>query len=188
MTFADGGGSMLETIRAQSASLAERLVRRARVQQRSLREIMLLADRVNEYDAHKPWDPKDPPSNEPHDGVHGLVNGLPLLTIRYLAPCCRPGRAGGKLPGQSMTPGMGWCRRPTSTWQRHAADRRVQEAPCPSTPCARSPFSRPAQGRPERPGGEALARPITIDDFAKVGPAHRQDRGRTVEGLTKCCA
>ncbi len=79
-------GKLLKMLRGRSGAIAQMYEERDTA--KAVREIMLMADRVNEYaDAHKPWElAKDPAKNaELHHVCSALINAFAVLT-RYLAP------------------------------------------------------------------------------------------------------
>jgi methionyl-tRNA synthetase len=80
------GRTLLDTLRAHAAPLAELF--EAREFAKALREVMLLADRVNEFvDQHKPWELAKQPGMDAalHDVCSVCIEAFRLLTL-YLKP------------------------------------------------------------------------------------------------------
>ena len=88
---------------------------------KALREIMLLADAVNEYvDAHKPWELAKQPdkTHELHQACSTCIEAFRLLTL-YPSPCCRSWRPRSRAscswrpwPGRMLD--LGWVPTPSS--------------------------------------------------------------------------
>ncbi len=157
---------------------------------KALREVMLLADRVNEYvDQHKPWELAKQPGMDAalHDVCTVCLEAFRVLTV-YLKPVL-PALAAkveaflqvGPLQWPDAQRSMG--AHTVGTWQ-HLMQRvdpaKVEalfEAPAGAAPAA------PAA---PLPGGEALAPEIGIDDFVKVDlRIARIVSAEAVEGSTK---
>jgi methionyl-tRNA synthetase len=183
--FGGMGAAILADIRTESDAIAE--LYNTREFGKATREIMLLADKVNAYvDQHKPWDlAKDPANNEAlHQVCSVLINAFAVLT-RYLAPI---------LPSLAQSV-QGFVGLPMDQWDvdtdvaaiqpyQHLMARvtpeqldalfGVIEAVAPVEP-AKTATKNVAKSAapavavdPNAPGGEALAPPIGIDDFAKI--------------------
>jgi len=142
---------------------------------RALREIMLLADKVNEYvDQHKPWELAKQPGQAArlHEVCSTCIEAFRLLTI-YLKPVLpalavqvEAFLASGELAWSDaddlLGPGHG-IHEYTHLIQR--VDTKLLDQlfePPPTAPTASE--AAPAA----MPGGEALAPTITIDDFMKI--------------------
>jgi methionyl-tRNA synthetase len=161
---APDGTKLLDALMSQSREL-QRLYEE-REFGKALREVMLLADRVNEYvDQNKPWDLAKLPGMEArlHEVCSICIEAFRLLTI-YLKPVLpalaqqveaflrveplRFADADRTLGGH----GIGEYKH----LMQRVDPARLDEL-----------FAQPAVSAPE-PGGEALAPEIKIDDFAKV--------------------
>jgi methionyl-tRNA synthetase len=155
---------------------------------RALREVMLLADRVNEYvDQHKPWELAKQPGMEAalHDVCTVCLEAFRVLTV-YLKPVL-PALAAkveaflqvGPLQWTDAQRSMG--AHTVGAWQ-HLMQRvdpaRVEALFEPPPP--------PAASAAPLPGGEALAPEIGIADFGKVDlRIARIVAAEAVEGSTK---
>jgi methionyl-tRNA synthetase len=158
------GSNLLDSLREKSDALAQ--LYDEREYGKALRDIMLLADRVNEYvDANKPWELAKDTANDAqlHQVCSVLINAFAILT-RYLAPI---------LPGLAKAV-ADFIHVPMDHWSSHQDVLEIQpyqhlmqrvdikqlealfEAPAP----APAPVT--------LPGGEEIAPTISIDDFAKV--------------------
>ena len=158
------GRALLDTLRAHSAALHG--LYEEREFGKALREVMLLADRVNEYvDQHKPWElaKQDGMERALHDVCSVCIEAFRLLTI-YLKPVL-PALA-ARVEGFLLVPPLAWAdaeralgAHPIGAYQhlmQRVDPQRVEallEAPAAA---------------PALPGGEALAPEIRIDDFAKL--------------------
>jgi len=171
----DGAG-LLDTLREGQDSIAG--LYESREYAKALREVMLLADKVNAYvDANKPWElaKKEGMEARLHDVCTVCIEAFRLLTI-YLKPVlpalatnvetflnCGPlsfGKANGGLPAGHAIGEYQHLMQRVDIKQLDA----LFEAPA---------LAVAAQGATETvantpPGGEALAPTISIDDFAKV--------------------
>jgi methionyl-tRNA synthetase len=176
------GRTLLDGLRAHRAEI-ERLYEE-REFGKALREIMLLADRVNEYvDRHKPWDLAKQSGQDAalHDVCSVCIEAFRLLTI-YLKPVL-PALSAQVEAFLRIAP-LQWADAARSlgahtigTYQHlmQRVDAKMIDAlfepPAPETP---------------RPGGEDLAATITIDDFARVDlRVARIVRAEAVEGSDK---
>jgi methionyl-tRNA synthetase len=139
---------------------------------KALREVMLLADRVNEYvDQHKPWELARQPGMDAalHDVCTVCLEAFRVLTV-YLKPVL-PALA-AKVEAFLQVPPLQWadaqrsiCHGGAHTvgpWQHLM--QRVELAKVEAL------FEPPADAAPAPalPGGEAIAAEIGIADFAKI--------------------
>ena len=141
---------------------------------RALREVMALADKVNEYvDQNKPWElaKKEGAEARLHDVCTVCIEAFRLLTL-YLKPVL-PALAVNVEAFLKISP-LAWADAAQSLAAGHAigeykhlmqrADAKVVDklfdAPEPAPAAASSEGA--------LPGGEAIAPTITIDDFAKI--------------------
>lgn len=182
------GQALLAALQAPAAALAEAYERRDTA--RALREVMLLADRVNEYvDANKPWElAKQPGAEARLQAVcSACIEAFRLLTL-YLKPVL-PALALQVERFLNVQP-LQWPDAARLLGAGHAigdyqhlmqrVDIKQLEAlfqpPAEATEAAAAPAKK--EGKPAKkaapaadptaPGGEALAETIGIDDFAKV--------------------
>ena len=192
--FGAMGAAMLADIRSESDAIAK--LYDTREFGKATREIMLLADRVNSYvDQHKPWDlAKDPANSEAlHQVCSVLINCFAVLT-RYLAPILPSlaesvqGFTGLDMSKWNVDTVVAAIAPYQHLMQRVDVKQldALFEVPEPVSPVAEilppggehgaptlpaAPGSLPPQGADlalGRPGGEVIAPPITIDDFAKI--------------------
>jgi len=172
------GDALLEHLRDASATLAELLAERE--YGKALREIMLLADRVNEYvDQNKPWElaKQEGMDSHLHDVCTVCIEAFRLLTI-YLKPV---------LPALSrqveaflQVPPLQWTDASKALGAGHSIGvyqhlmQRVDSKQLDALfepPAAEVPPPQPSPGgggSSQVPGGEELAPTIGIDDFAKI--------------------
>ena len=159
------GRTLLDGLRAASGTVRE--LYEEREFGKALREVMLLADRVNEYvDLHKPWDLAKQAGMDAalHDVCSVCVEAFRLLTL-YLKPV---------LPALAAQV-EGFLRVEPLDWQASARSlgahtigpyqHLMQRVDPKQVDALLEPPALPAA--PD-PGGEALAAQIGIDDFAKV--------------------
>ncbi len=163
---------------------------------RALREVMLLADRVNEYvDRHKPWDlaKRDGMDAALHDVCSVCIEAFRVLTI-YLKPVL-PALA-ARVEAFLKVPPMQWLDAQRALGQHsigaytHLMQRvdpaKLQllfEVPAPESQAPALPGGEPLASPP---GGEAIADEIGITDFAKVDlRIARIEAAERVEGSTK---
>jgi methionyl-tRNA synthetase len=158
------GRVLLDGLRAHSDPV--RTLYEEREFGKALREVMLLADRVNEYvDRHKPWDLAKQAGQEVvlHDVCSVCIEAFRLLTI-YLKPAM-PALA-AKVEAFLKVEPLVWSDAgralgahgigPYQHLMQRVDPKQVDallEAPAPAVTL---------------PGGEALAPEVTIDDFAKL--------------------
>ena len=164
------GRMVLDALRAQAEPIAQ--LNDAREFGKALREIMLLADRVNEYvDTRKPWEIAKRPGQDAalHDVCSTSIEAFRLLTL-YLKPVL-PELAARVEAFLKIEP-LQWADSARAlgahvigpfTHLMQRVDAKAMDAlfdaPDPSDA---------AEPTPALPGGEALAPQIGIDDFAKV--------------------
>ena len=134
---------------------------------KALREIMLLADRVNEYvDRHKPWELAKQPGQDSvlHDVCSVCIEAFRVLTV-YLKPVL-PALA-AKVEAFLKIEPLAWhdAARSIGGHTIGAYSHLMQRV---DTKLLDALFEPPAALAPPAPGGEALAAEIGIDDFAKV--------------------
>ena len=170
------GRMLLDTLRAHAEPVAQ--LYEEREYGKALREVMALADRVNEYvDQHKPWEIAKQPGQEAalHDVCSVCIEAFRLLTI-YLKPVL-PALAARVEQFLQVEP-LQWAdakralgRHPIAPYQHLM--QRVEAALLdklfePAEP-ARTDLPTPA-GAPSvaGPGGEPIAEQIGIEDFTRV--------------------
>jgi methionyl-tRNA synthetase len=162
------GDALMEHLRDGAANLAELLAERE--YGKALREIMLLADRVNEYvDQNKPWElaKKEGMESHLHDVCTVCIEAFRLLTI-YLKPVL-PALA-AQVETFLQVPPLQWKDAASTLGAGHVIGeykhlmQRVdaQQLDALFEPPASEEAAAPA------PGGEAIAPVIGIDDFAKI--------------------
>ena len=160
------GSSLLETLRAQKDAIVE--LYEEREFGKALRDIMALADKVNEYvDQHKPWDlaKKEGADAALQDVCSTCIEAFRLLTI-YLKPVlpalARQVEDFLKVPALTfgdVSSALGAHKIGTYTHLMQRVDTKLLDAL----------FEPPAPVVEKLvPGGEELAPEIKIDDFAKV--------------------
>jgi methionyl-tRNA synthetase len=161
------GSSLLETLRAHRATIEQ--LYEEREFGKALREVMALADKVNEYvDQHKPWELAKSADNSAalHDVCSTCIEAFRLLTI-YLKPVLPALAANVEafLRVEPMT--FTDAARPLGahtigTYQHllQRVDEKKLEALFEAPPAA--------EATPALPGGEAIAEEIKIDTFAAV--------------------
>jgi len=174
---------LLDGLRAHSATVQAHFEEREFG--KALREVMLLADRVNEYvDRHKPWDLAKQPGMDAalHDVCSVCIEAFRVLTI-YLKPVL-PALA-AQVEAFLQAPPMQWADAQRSLGH-HAigeykhlmqrADPKQLEALFEPPPAAPAPA----------PGGEPLAAEVGIADFARVDlRIARIVKAEAVPGSTK---
>jgi len=158
------GRALLDALRAHSATVQQ--LYDEREYGKAVREVMLLADRVNEYvDAHKPWELVKHESQRAalHDVCTVCIEAFRVLTI-YLKPIL-PALA-RQVEGWLDVPPLDFAAAQRALgahrigaykhlMQRIDAQRLEQLFEAPAPP-------------PAAPGGEAIAPEIAIGDFAKI--------------------
>jgi methionyl-tRNA synthetase len=161
------GRSLLDSLRAQASHIG--LLFEDREFGKALREVMLLADRVNEYvDQHKPWElaKKDGMDAALHDVCSVCIEAFRLLTL-YLKPVL-PAMAAQVEKFLQIAP-LQWADSTRAMGAHSIGDyshlmQRVDPAKLALL------FDAPAAelAPPVLPGGEAVAAEIGIADFTKV--------------------
>jgi methionyl-tRNA synthetase len=160
------GSALLETLRAQKDAIAE--LYEEREFGKALRDIMALADKVNEYvDQHKPWDlaKKEGADAALQDVCSTCIEAFRLLTI-YLKPVL-PALA-AKVEDFLQVPALTFAdaANPLGAHVIGAYSHLMQRV---DTKLLDALFEPPAPvAEKVVPGGEELAPEIKIDDFAKV--------------------
>jgi methionyl-tRNA synthetase len=178
------GRALLDGLRAHAATLAE--LYETREYGKALREVMALADRVNEYvDRHKPWELAKKPDQAAvlHDVCSVCIEAFRVLTV-YLKPVL-PALA-AQVEGFLQVAALEW-----HDAARALGDHRIGEyrhlMQRVDTKRLDALFEPPAA--PEAapaPGGEPIAPQIGIDDFARVDlRIARIVAAERVEGSTK---
>jgi len=162
------GDALLEHLRDASANLAELLAERE--YGKALREIMLLADRVNEYvDQNKPWElaKQEGMDSHLHDVCTVCIEAFRLLTI-YLKPVL-PALAAQVEAFLKVQP-LQWSDASRTLGAGHTIGEYkhlMQRVDIKQLEALFEPLAVP---EPEQttPGGEELAPTISIDDFARI--------------------
>jgi methionyl-tRNA synthetase len=165
------GRALLDGLRAHADTVRE--LYETREYGKALREIMLLADRVNEYvDRHKPWELAKQAGMDAalHDVCTVCIEAFRVLTV-YLKPVL-PALA-AKVEAFLQCAPLQWAdaQRSLSHGGGHVIGtyqhllQRVDPAKLESL---FEPPAAPAAPAAPVPGGEPLAAEIGIDDFAKV--------------------
>jgi methionyl-tRNA synthetase len=158
------GSALLETLRAQKDAIVE--LYEEREFGKALRDIMALADKVNEYvDQHKPWDlaKKEGADAALQDVCSTCIEAFRLLTI-YLKPVlpalARQVEDFLQVPALTfgdVASALGAHRIGTYTHLMQRVDTKLLDA-----------LFEPPPAVVLIPGGEAVAAEIKLDDFAKV--------------------
>jgi methionyl-tRNA synthetase len=158
------GRALLDGLRAHSGAVRE--LYEEREFGKALREVMLLADRVNEYvDRHKPWElAKQPGMDAPlHDVCSVCIEAFRILTV-YLKPVM-PALA-AKVDAFLKIEALDWHDATRALGAHTIGEyKHLMQRVDPKQVDAL--FETPAPAA-VTPGGEALAPEIGIDDFAKV--------------------
>ena len=172
------GGALLDHLQAASANLAEWYGERE--YGKALREVMLLADRVNAYvDQNKPWVLAKQADMDArlHDVCTVCIEAFTVLTV-YLKPVL-PALA-AQVETFLQRPPLRWADASTPLGAGHVigdyqhlmqrVDIKQLDAlfEAPATAAEPPPQAAPSGGGSEAPGGEAIAPTINIDDFAKI--------------------
>jgi len=158
------GSALLETLRAQKAAIVE--LYEEREFGKALRDIMALADKVNEYvDQHKPWDlaKKDGADAALQDVCSTCIEAFRLLTI-YLKPVL-PALA-AQVENFLQVPALTFAdvASPLGAHTIGAYSHLMQRVDTKLLDALFEPPPAPVVV----PGGEPIADEIKIDDFAKV--------------------
>ncbi|HLL18408.1 MAG TPA: methionine--tRNA ligase, partial [Rubrivivax sp.] len=188
------GRTVLDGLRSQADNIGQ--LYEEREFGKALREVMLQADRVNEYvDRHKPWElAKQPGMAEPGGALHDVcsvcIEAFRLLTL-YLKPVL-PALAAEVERFLRIEP-LRWAdaaRSITAGRDQPIGDykhlmQRVDAKQLEALLTAPSP-AEPASPAAALPGGEAIAAEIGVDDFFKVDlRIARIVKAEKVEGSTK---
>jgi methionyl-tRNA synthetase len=177
------GRMLLDGLRGQADALAG--LYEDREFGKALREVMALADRVNEYvDQHKPWEIAKQPGQDAalHDVCSVCIEAFRLLTV-YLKPVL-PALAAQVERFLQIEP-LQWAHAQRALGQHTIAPYQhlMQRA---DTAQVMKLFDAPEPAAAEPPGGEPVAPEIGIDDFAKVDlRIARIEKAEVVEGSDK---
>jgi methionyl-tRNA synthetase len=160
------GRALLDGLRGHAAAVHE--LYEEREFGKALREVMLLADRVNEYvDRHKPWElaRQDGMDAALHDVCSVCIEAFRLITV-YLKPVL-PAVA-QKVEAFLKVPPLQWAdaQRALGAHTIGSYQHLMQRVDPKQVDALLEPVVRAEA--PPAPGGEALAAQIGIDDFAKV--------------------
>ncbi len=161
------GRLLLDGLRAPAEAIAE--LYETREYGKALREVMALADRVNEYvDRHKPWELAKQEGMDAllHDVCSVCIEAFRLLTL-YLKPVL-PALA-TQVEAFLGVPPLQWADSARALGRHRIGAyqhlmQRVDPKQIDALLAPPEPIAVPAP----LPGGEAIAETITIDDFAKV--------------------
>ncbi len=170
------GQALLDVLRAQSSTLADAYEKRDTA--RALREVMLLANRVNEYvDANKPWElaKQDGMDARLQDVCSTCIEAFRLLTL-YLKPVL-PALAAQVEAFLNIAP-LQFADAHNALGAGHAIGQYQHLMQRVTPEQLDALFEPPAQAEQAAaaienevnplPGGEAIAPTISIDDFAKI--------------------
>jgi methionyl-tRNA synthetase len=159
------GRMLLDALRGQADTLAT--LYEEREFGKALREVMQLADRVNEYvDQHKPWEIAKQPGADAalHDVCTVCIESFRLLTL-YLKPVL-PALAAQVEAFLGIAP-LQWADAARAMGAHGIGTyRHLMQRVDPKMLDAL--FEPPAVETPAAPGGEALAEPVGIAEFAKI--------------------
>lgn len=171
-TVSADGAALLSALQAASAQM--QALYDGRDYARALREIMLLADKVNEYvDQNKPWElaKKEGMEARLHDVCTACIEAFRLLTI-YLKPVL-PTLAAQVEAFLGTTPllsadagkllGAGHAINDYKHLMQRVDAKQLDQLFEPPEPVAES-----TAAATELPGGEGIAPTISIDDFARI--------------------
>ncbi len=180
------GRMLLDGLRAPAEDIAQMFDQREFA--KALREVMALADRVNEYvDLHKPWELAKKPeaADALHDVCSTCIEAFRLLTL-YLKPVL-PALA-ARVEAFLNIPPLQWAdahralgAHTIGTYQHlmQRVDLKQIEALMPAPVEEAAPAA-------ALPGGEAIAPVIGIDDFVKIDlRVAKILKAEAVEGSTK---
>jgi methionyl-tRNA synthetase len=162
------GRTLLDGLRAHAETIAE--LYETRETAKALREVMALADRVNEYvDRHKPWElaKQADQGTVLHDVCSVCIEAFRVLTV-YLKPVL-PALA-AKVEAFLKIEPLQWHDAARSIGGHTIGEYRhlMQRVDTKRLDALFEPPAPPPASAPPAPGGEALAAEIGIDDFAKV--------------------
>ena len=176
------GRSVLDALRGHASALRE--LYEEREFGKALREVMLLADRVNEYvDRHKPWELAKQQGMDAalHDVCSVCIEAFRVLTV-YLKPVL-PALAAQVEAFLKIEP-LDWhdATRALGAHTIDAYQHLMQRVDAKQVDALLAAPAAPTT----LPGGEALAAEIKIDDFAKIDlRIARIVNAETVEGSDK---
>jgi methionyl-tRNA synthetase len=172
-TIAPDGAGLLDILREQQGSIVQLYENREFA--KALRDIMLLANRVNEYvDQNKPWELAKQAGMEErlHDVCTVCIEAFRLLTA-YLKPVL-PALASQVETFLNITP-MSWANVATPLGAGHAISNYQHLIQRVDVKQLDALFEPPAPLESEKeatasiaPGGEDIAPTISIDEFAKI--------------------
>ncbi len=177
------GRALLDGLRAHADTV--RVLYEDREFGKALREVMLLADRVNEYvDQHKPWELAKQTGMDAalHDVCSVCIEAFRLLTL-YLKPVL-PALA-AQVEGFLKIEPMAWGHVHRSLGHHTIGDYKhlMQRVDARQLEALLEP---PAAPSAPLPGGEAIAAEIGIDHFSQVDlRIARIVKAEAVEGSTK---
>ncbi len=180
------GRALLDALRAARDGIGQHYD--AREFGKALREVMALADRVNEYvDAHKPWELARQSGADAalHDVCTVCIEAFRLLSI-YLTPVL-PALVARVEAFLQVEP-MVWAdaARALGAHRIGVYSHLMQRVEMKQLDELLAPPAPPVPDAPPAPGGEPLAAQIGIDDFAKVDlRLARIVSAERVEGSTK---
>ncbi len=162
------GQALLATLQQQADPIADAFENRDTA--RAMREVMQLADRVNEYvNANKPWELAKQEGQDARlqDVCTTCIQAFRLLAL-YLKPVL-PAVA-QQVEAFLQTAALQWTDAQTLLPAGHTIGTYQHLMQRVDVKQLDALFEPPAAPEPEKalPGGEALAETITIDDFAKV--------------------
>lgn len=166
--FSADGDAVIEHLRDAAPQVAELL--NERDYGKALREIMLLADRVNEYvDQNKPWElaKQEGMDARLHDVCTVCIESFRLLTL-YLKPVL-PALAAQVEDFLKIKP-LRWTDAQAALGAGHLIGEYKHLMQRVDVKQLDALFEPPAVPEPEKvlPGGEELAPTISIDDFARI--------------------
>jgi methionyl-tRNA synthetase len=161
------GRLVLDALRGRSEAIAT--LYEEREFGKALREVMLLADKVNEYvDQHKPWDIAKQPGQDAalHDVCTVCIEAFRLLTL-YLKPVL-PALAVQVEAFLRIEP-LQWADTARAMGAHTIGDYKhlMQRVDAKLLDALFEPPAAPVEAAPP-PGGEPLAAEIGIDDFTRV--------------------
>ena len=180
------GQALLARLQAQRQDIAALF--EARDTARALREVMLLADRVNEYvDANKPWElaKQEGQDSRLQDVCSTCIEAFRLLSI-YLKPVL-PSLA-AQVEAFLQMPALAFADAERLLGAGHTIGTYQHLMQRVDVKQLDALFEAPTAPEPEKvvPGGEELAPTISIDDFAKIDLRIAQIVNcEPVEGSTK---
>ncbi|CAN7741279.1 methionine--tRNA ligase [Pseudorhodoferax sp. LjRoot39] len=164
----DGSAGLVQLIASHADDIAEAFERRDTA--RALREVMLLADRVNEYvDANKPWElaKQEGADARLQDVCSTCIEAFRLLAL-YLKPVL-PALA-AQVEAFLKVEALQWPDAGRLLGAGHAIGAYQHLMQRVDIKQLDALFEPPAAPEPEKlqPGGEEIAPTISIDDFAKI--------------------